>query len=53
MIEIYYDIDANRTTLDLSSIDIYIPNTSVPTYQCGIRKWNFASQCTTVATLHL
>ncbi|PQE03466.1 hypothetical protein CJF30_00010863 [Rutstroemia sp. NJR-2017a BBW] len=53
MIEIYYDIDANRTTLDLYPIDIRTPNASVPTYQSGIRKWNFASQCTTVATLDL
>ncbi|PQE16265.1 hypothetical protein CJF31_00011290 [Rutstroemia sp. NJR-2017a BVV2] len=53
MIEIYYDIDTNRTTLDLSPIDIYILNASVPIYQYRIRKWNFTSQYTTVATLHL
>ncbi|PQE25011.1 hypothetical protein CJF32_00009559 [Rutstroemia sp. NJR-2017a WRK4] len=27
IIDIYYDVDTNRTTLDLSPIDIYTPNT--------------------------
>nr|AJX18184.1 hypothetical protein [Clarireedia homoeocarpa] len=52
-VDIYFDIDANETTPDILPIDLCIPNTDAVTYDSGMRKWNFASHCTTVATVDL
>ncbi|PQE26678.1 hypothetical protein CJF30_00011113 [Rutstroemia sp. NJR-2017a BBW] len=57
-IDIYYAIDPNKTDtnsliLDLLPIDICTPTPDAPTYRSGTRVWNFASHCTTLATLDL